>query len=81
MRGTRRRWESSGVAPWDRCVVIAGELDDGRWYVERHFHPGVGPARAQVYDTKGDALDVARAVMDDASEKLGRPFVYIEAVD
>jgi hypothetical protein len=78
IRGTSRRWESNGVAPWDRCTVIAGELQDGRWYVERHHHPTVGPSRAQVYDTKGIALDVARAVMADAVGKLGRPFMYIE---
>jgi hypothetical protein len=78
VRGTRRRWESAGVAPWDRCVVAAGELDDGRWYVERQHHPTVGPAKAQVYDTEGDALHVARAVMAAAAQVLNRPFVFVE---
>jgi hypothetical protein len=81
VRGTRRRWESAGVAPWDRCVVAAGELDDGRWYVERHHHPAVGPAKAQVYETKAVALDVARAVVAAAAEVLDRPFVYVEVRD
>jgi hypothetical protein len=81
VRGTSRRWESNGVRPWDRCIVIAGELDDGRWYVERHFHPTVGPSRARVYDTKGEALGVAREVMANAVEKLGRAFVYVEDRD
>lgn len=81
MRGTQRRWESSGVAPWDRCVVIAGELDDGRWYVERQFHPRTGPTQARAYETKANALDVARKVMDAATETLGRPFVYVEGSD
>jgi hypothetical protein len=80
--GTSRRWESAGVRPWDRCTVVVGGLDDGRWYVERWFHPTTGPGRAQAYSSETEALEVAQRVMADAAAKLdGRPFVEIQAAD
>lgn len=81
VRGTTRRWQSNGVRPWDRAVVTVGALDDGRWWVERHQHPTIGPERSEVYATEGDALRVAQAVMAAASKLLnGREFAEVKVV-
>lgn len=77
--GTSRRWESAGVRPWDQCTVVVGGMDDGRWYVQRWFHPTTGPSRAQTYGSETEALEVAKRVMDDAAAKLDRrPFVEVK---
>jgi hypothetical protein len=74
-----RRWEAHGHWAWDYVAVGVGQVRDrGRWYVERHSHPQIGPYRAELYATEAQALAVAVAVMAEVSAALdGREFVEI----
>jgi hypothetical protein len=82
VRSSTRRWESRGYFAWDVATVLVGELQDGRWYVERLTHTRTGPYRAQAYPTEQEALAVAGAVQTAALGVLDgdRSFVEVDVV-
>lgn len=67
-----RYWEApTGRGRIDSVQVCLGQVDDGRWYVERLAHGRAGPYRARLYASEADAHTVARAVMDEAEQLPG----------
>lgn len=60
---TEWRWRPTGFfGRWQDYVVEAGQLDDESWYVRRLPHDIGGPWRAELYQSRDDAVAAARAV-------------------
>jgi len=57
------RWRPVGYfGKWQDFVVESGGLDDGRWYVRALAHDLGGPWRAELFDSRDEAMAAAKAV-------------------
>jgi hypothetical protein len=56
----RAKWRTGAVGTWRQVQVAVGELDDGRWFVER---VGQIHGRPRAYSSKAAAWHVARQLM------------------
>ena len=65
------RWRPTGFfGRWQDYVVEAGQIEDERWYVRRLAHDIGGPWKAELFDSRDEAMAAAKAMQAKVEPEL-----------